>query len=58
MVSCILLRGLCIPEACDVRIEPVPWVEQQLIPRETLILKSLDVVDETMKHPGSEQNVG
>ena len=33
-----------------VRIELVPWIE--------ILKEKLDVVDETMKHPGGEQKVG
>ena len=25
----ILPRGLCVPEACDVRIELIPWTDRQ-----------------------------
>ena len=30
MVMSIQPRGLCVPEACDVRIEVVPWMDRQL----------------------------
>ena len=29
MVISILTRGLCVPEACYVRIELVPWMDRQ-----------------------------
>ena len=25
----VLPRGLCVPEACDVRIELIPWMDRQ-----------------------------
>ena len=48
MVISNLPRGLCVPEAGDVRIERIPWMGlTTVISREKLALKSFDVVDET-----------
>ena len=29
MVIPVLPRGLCVPEACDVRFERIPWMDRQ-----------------------------
>ena len=44
----ILTTGLCVPEACDVRIELIPCMDwHTVILKENLAMKSLDVVDAT-----------